>query len=119
MNDPSAENEEIHLRVDTTPPCTRCAGPTLLLARFPHSWRNTNGQRIEGLRESTLCSVCDRGNKDSDALLQLLTACDTLDVTDFEPFGGLVAAWVESLRQEYVDLDLLASEHEQWQRCEL
>ncbi|MFE8950054.1 DUF6300 family protein [Streptomyces sp. NPDC007856] len=119
VKDPNASNEEIHLRVDTPPPCTRCDGPALLLARFPHSWTNSNGQRIEGLRESTLCSVCDQGKRDTEALLQLLTVCDRLDATDFEAFGGLVAAWVESLRQEYVDLDLLASNHDQWHRGEL
>jgi hypothetical protein len=47
-------------------------------------------------------------------------AYNKLDATSFEPFGGLVAAWVESLRRSmsYVDLDLLASEDELWQRGE-
>ncbi|WP_390899093.1 DUF6300 family protein [Streptomyces cynarae] len=119
VNAPNASNEEIHLRVDIPPPCTRCDGPTLLLVRFPHSWTNGNGQRIEGLRESTLCSVCDRGKRETEALSQLLTVYDKLDATDFESFAGLAAAWVESLRQEYVDLDLLANEHGQWQRGNL
>jgi len=119
VNDPSAENEEIHLRVDAPPPCTRCEGPTVLLARFPHSWTNSKGQRIEGLRESTLCPVCDQGKRDAEALLQLLAVCDKVDATGFESFGGLVAAWVESLRHEYVDLDVLTHEHEQWQHSEL
>jgi hypothetical protein len=118
VNEPIAKNEEIHLRIDTPPSCTRCEGPTLLLVRFPHSWTNSNGQRIDGLRESTLCSVCDQGKRDTEALLQLLMACGKLDATSLESFGGLVAAWVESLRQEYVDLDLLASENEQWQHGE-
>ncbi|MFI0813124.1 DUF6300 family protein [Streptomyces echinatus] len=38
--------EEIHLRLDASPPCTRCEGPTLLLARFAHSWTNGNGQVV-------------------------------------------------------------------------
>ncbi|MGV4985773.1 DUF6300 family protein [Streptomyces sp. NRAIS4] len=116
VSHPGASNEEIHLRVDTPPPCTRCEGPTLLLVRFQHSWTNCNGQKIEGLREKTLCLICDRGKRDAEALFQTLMTCDRLDVTSFESFGGLVAAWVESLRQDYVDLDLLTSEHEQWQR---
>ncbi|MFF3920415.1 DUF6300 family protein [Streptomyces sp. NPDC001852] len=119
VKDPNASNEEIHIRVDIPPPCTRCDGPSLLLVRFPHSWANSNGQSIEGLRESTLCSVCDRRTRETEALVQLLTVCDTLDATGFESLQGLVAAWVESLRQEYVDLDLLASHHEQWQRGDL
>lgn len=119
MNDLSAGNEMIHLRIDATPHCTRCEGPSLLLVRFPHSWTTNSGKSIKGLRESALCPVCDQGKTDTEALLQLLTARDKLDAAGSEPFGSLVAAWVESLRQEYVDLDLLASEHEQWQRGDL
>ncbi|MEU8975824.1 DUF6300 family protein [Streptomyces monashensis] len=71
------------------------------------------------MRERELCSICDRGKRDAEALIQLLVACGELDATSFESFGGLVAAWIESLRQEYVDIDLLASEHEQWRRGDL
>ncbi|TVZ90490.1 DUF6300 family protein [Streptomyces sp. BK340] len=119
MTDPDNSREEIHLRLDTPPPCTRCEGPALLLARFPHAWTNCNGRRVAGLRESTLCPICDRGKSDAEALLQLLMACGELDATSFESLGGLAAAWVESLRQEYVDIELLNSEHEQWQRGDL
>ncbi|MBX7554131.1 DUF6300 family protein [Streptomyces sp. NPDC004232] len=43
-------------------------GPALLLARFPHSWTNGNGQTTDGLRERALCSICDRGKTSVDVV---------------------------------------------------
>ncbi|OIK28205.1 DUF6300 family protein [Streptomyces malaysiense] len=119
MTDPSAGDEAIHLRVGATPPCTRCEGPTVLQVRFPYSWTSGNGNILKGLRESTLCPVCDQERTEAEALSGLLTSRHEPDTAGLAPFVGMVAAWVESLRQERVDLDLLATEHERWQRGDL
>ncbi|MFH8342837.1 DUF6300 family protein [Streptomyces sp. AM6-12] len=119
MTAPGAGDEVIHVRVGATPPCARCESPALLLVRFPHSWAGADGQRLRGLRESTLCAVCDRGRTETEALLRLLTTCGELDAVCSGFAGGLVAAWVESLRRERVDLELLADEHGRWRRGDL
>ncbi|WP_415925991.1 DUF6300 family protein [Streptomyces sp. AK02-04a] len=31
----------------------------MLLARYPHSWRNNKGGTVSGFRGSVLCRVCD------------------------------------------------------------
>jgi hypothetical protein len=116
---PKAENDEIHLQVDQVPPCTRCGGAALLRARFPYSWRNARGETVAGIREAELCPACDRGKPTADELLALFAVDEQLDLDNVETFGGLVAAWVESLRQETVDLVALADEHERWHRGEL
>lgn len=119
MNYPNAANEEIHLRLADPPPCAPCGGPSLLLVRFPNSWTNASGDSVGGVREAVLCPACDRGKPDADTLLALFTVDDQIDFDNMKTFGGLVAAWVESLRQTTVDLDVLADEQERWRRGEL
>jgi hypothetical protein len=63
-----------------------------------------------------LCPACDRGTKEASELLNFLTVHNQVHADNVESCGGLIAVWVESLRQERADLDLLAREQEQW-RC--
>ncbi|MER7688701.1 DUF6300 family protein [Streptomyces sp. NPDC097610] len=116
---PKAENDEVHLQVDQVPPCTRCGGAALLRARFPYSWNNARGETVAGIREAELCPACDHGQPAADELLALFAVDDQLDLDNLAAFGGLVAAWVESVRHLTVDLQVLNDEHERWRRDEL
>lgn len=112
MND----REGMAVQVDKVPPCTRCGDEALLRVQFWHSWTNATGALAEGVREAELCPACNRGEAPADELLALLAVHERLDAANIAEFGGLVAAWVESVRQRRVDIALLNEEHEQW-RC--
>ncbi|MFD5079598.1 DUF6300 family protein [Streptomyces sp. NPDC058371] len=94
----SHPENEILLKLADPPDCTRCGGPALLHAKFTHSWKNTRGQDVNGLREAVLCSPCDGGARATDGLLALLAGADQMGLPNIQVIGGLAAAWVESVR---------------------
>ncbi|MFF1593215.1 DUF6300 family protein [Streptomyces sp. NPDC058286] len=102
--------EEILLNLDDVPPCTRCVSEALLRSHFSYSWQNASGEIVSGIRMAELCPSCDRGRPAADELLTLLTVDERLDAERLVEFGGLVAAWVESVRHHTVDLQLLDDE---------
>ncbi|MFD5121065.1 DUF6300 family protein [Streptomyces sp. NPDC058385] len=108
VTDPGGE--DILLDLDDVPPCTRCVSEAQLRARFSHSWRNASGKIVSGIRTAELCPSCDRGGPAADALLTLLTVDEQLDTEGIVEFGGLVAAWVESVRHHTVDMQFLDDE---------
>lgn len=108
-------NEEILIRCGPPEPCRRCDGPSLLSVRYPHSWENGRGDDVTGIRENVLCADCDRGAPPADELIALLAVDQNLDIDNIETFGGMVAAWVEHLRQQNVEAQLQA-EYELWQQ---
>ncbi|MFE5199035.1 DUF6300 family protein [Streptomyces sp. NPDC056601] len=118
MTDPTDENEII-LQLDEVEDCPRCGGPSWLKARFAHEWTNGRGETVSGIREALLCPACDRGSQAADELIALFAIDDRLSASNLEAFGGLVAAWVESVRHQRVDEELLTEQHEQWRRGEL
>ncbi len=67
----TARLREIVLNVGRTPPCPSCSRPTILLARYPHSWRNNKGGTVSGFRGSVLCRVCDRDDSAAAPLVAL------------------------------------------------
>lgn len=111
--------EEITLRLDKPPDCPRCEGESLLLARFPHSWRNASGEVVPGIREAVLCRGCDRGERPADDLIALFAVDELLDHNNVDTFGELAAAWVESVRHRSADESMLADEEERWRRGDL
>ncbi|MGP8301992.1 DUF6300 family protein [Streptomyces inhibens] len=111
--------EEIVLRLDKPPNCPQCDGESLLLARFPHTWRNANGEVVPGMREALLCRGCSRGEQPADELIALFTVDELLDHNNVETFGELAAAWVESVRHRTADQAMLADEEECWRRGDL
>ncbi|MFE9687129.1 DUF6300 family protein [Streptomyces sp. NPDC006285] len=111
--------EEILVRIEATPPCPQCNETSLLLARFPYSWKNGRGEDVSGLREAVLCAGCHHGEPAAAELLALFAVDDQVSPPNQGAFGGLVAAWVESVRHRTVDLALLDEEHERWSRGEL
>ncbi|MFE2335180.1 DUF6300 family protein [Streptomyces coelicoflavus] len=110
-----SEEDELLVRMSEVPACASCATPGLLRVRFRHSWQNREGVQITGLRESLLCPGCSAGNEAA-ALVDYLSAHKDPMTECLEELGGMVAAWVESLRQEQVDERLLDDQHEQWVR---
>lgn len=118
MNDVHHE-EEILLKFEEPAPCQRCDGVTVLLARYPHSWKNNRGEDVAGFKEELLCPACHHGEPAATELLALFAVDDQVSLENMEAFGGLVAAWVESVRQRTVDTELLGEEHVRWQRGEL
>ncbi|MFE6806797.1 DUF6300 family protein [Streptomyces sp. NPDC057681] len=102
--------EDILLNLDDVPPCTRCVSEALLRARFGYSWKNASGEIVSGIRTAELCPSCDQGRPAADELLTLLTVDERLGPERIVEFGGLVAAWVESVRHHTVDLQLLDDE---------
>ncbi|WP_274558090.1 DUF6300 family protein [Streptomyces spiramyceticus] len=115
----SVQEEEIVLQLADPPNCPPCGGPGLLLAQFPHSWKNARGEDVNGLREAVLCPACDCGEPAADELLALFAVDDQVGLSNFEVFGELVAAWVQSVRHRIVDEEALGAEYEQWKRGEL
>lgn len=111
--------EEIILRLEDPPPCGRCSAMTLLQASFSHSWKNTRGEVVAGVRQAVLCPACDRTEPCADELLAWLKEGKQLDLNDHQVFGGLVASWVESVRHKAVDQALLAEQEERWHHGEL
>ncbi|MER6047850.1 DUF6300 family protein [Streptomyces sp. NPDC001793] len=105
------------------PPCPRCDTPVLLVARYPHSWHNRSGARVDGLRESVLCAGCDRGDPAADALLALFTEVGTEGETggrDGE-FGVRLGAWLTAVRRRAPRRAARAAEAEEarWRAGEL
>ncbi|MEV6533640.1 DUF6300 family protein [Streptomyces sp. NPDC051639] len=114
-----SENEEqIVLRIDDLPKCPRCEGDALLLAQFPNSWKNNRGEDVDGLREALLCPACDREPAAAE-LVALFAVDDQVDPSNADVFGGLVAAWVESVRHREVDLAMLDDQEERWRNGDL
>ncbi|MDH6629435.1 hypothetical protein M2271_007271 [Streptomyces sp. LBL] len=116
--DPQGQ-DEILLKVDGTPQCPRCGSDTVLLARYQHSWKNNRGEDVPGIKEAVLCRGCDQTDPEAAELLALFTVDEQVTPENLETFGGLAAAWVESVRQRTVDEALLAAQHELWCRGEL
>lgn len=110
------EAEEIILQLDTPLPCQRCGGASLLMARSPHTWKNTCGEQVHGVREAVLCPVCDCGEPAAEELLALFAVDEQLDPRNILAFGDLLTAWVESQRHRGVDMEALTAQHEQWGR---
>ncbi len=110
----SGLEDEIVLQLDDPPNCTPCDGPALLMAQFSHSWKNARGEEVNGLRAAVLCPACDRGEPAADELLALFAVDDQIGLSNVEAFGGLVAAWVESVRHREVDMALLDEEEQRW-----
>ncbi|MGW0885412.1 DUF6300 family protein [Streptomyces sp. NPDC002671] len=119
MSGEQQDEESILFKVEETPPCPRCAESTLLLARYRHSWTNGRGEDVAGLKEAVLCPSCDH-KEPAAAELQALFAVDGQVLPEnLATFGGLLAAWIESVRHRAVDEVLLADEYERWQRGDL
>lgn len=110
---------EIQFDTDDLPACGRCGCETLLLARFPHSWKNNAGEDVEGLREAALCPSCDRGEPTVDQLLALFAVDEQLDQANVETFSRLAVRWVDVARTRAVDQAALAEEEERWDRGDL
>ncbi|MFQ6147129.1 DUF6300 family protein [Streptomyces seoulensis] len=115
--------DELLIRIADVPACPACDSPGLLLVRFRNSWKNQSGDDVHGIREILLCPLCSRGNNTAAELVSYLEADEKTDektaleeVEELEEIGGVIAAWVESLRQEHVDEGLLAAEYDQWLR---
>ncbi|MGW3627007.1 DUF6300 family protein [Streptomyces sp. NPDC000880] len=115
----SEQEEEILLQLANVPNCGPCGGPGLLLANLPHLWKNSRDEDVHGIRAAILCPACDAGEPATNELLTLFAADEQLDLENIEEFGGLVAAWVKSVRQRKLDIELLNEEHERWRQGDL
>ncbi|WP_411098902.1 DUF6300 family protein [Streptomyces sp. x-45] len=111
-----ASHDELFVKIDDVSDCRACGTPGLLLVRFSHSWKNQTGNDVPGIRETLLCPQCSRRYPAAAELIALFSVDEKMSPENVTVFGGLVAAWVESLRQERVDEELLAAEHDLWLR---
>ncbi|WP_372504986.1 DUF6300 family protein [Streptomyces parvus] len=114
-----ASHDELFVKIADVSDCRSCGTPGLLLVRFRHSWKNQTGNDVPGIRETLLCPQCSRRDSAAAELIALFSVDEKMSPENVSVFGGLVAAWVESLRQERVDEELLAAEHDLWLRGEL
>ncbi|MER7202987.1 hypothetical protein CG723_28010 [Streptomyces sp. CB01635] len=113
MTAPADENDVI-IQLDDMDACRACGEQSVLKASFTQTWTNKRGEAMSGLCEAVLCPECERGTPAADELLALFAVDETLGINNIETFGGLVAAWVESVRHQRVDEARLTEEHEQW-----
>ncbi|MFE2611532.1 DUF6300 family protein [Streptomyces mirabilis] len=111
--------EEIVLNVDATPPCPSCSRPTILLARYPHSWPNNKGGTVSGFRESVLCRVCNRDDSAAAPLIALYEEDGSFPADKLDAFGPLAEVWVENRRNTTVDEGLLNEQERLWRDSEL
>ncbi|MEW2497497.1 DUF6300 family protein [Streptomyces nodosus] len=109
-------HDELAVKISDVSDCPACGTPGLLLVRYKHSWKNQIGDDVPGIRETLLCPQCSRRNSAAAELIALFTVDEKMSPENVDAFGGLVAVWVESLRQESVDEELLTAEHDQWLR---
>ncbi|GHD12790.1 hypothetical protein GCM10010313_36880 [Streptomyces violarus] len=96
--------------------CARCAAPALLAARYPHTWHNGSGERVEGLRESVLCASCDTDDPAAAPLLALLA------VTPPPPspcLANAVEVWLTTIRHRVPDPTTLDTEETLWRTGDL
>ncbi|MGW4784953.1 DUF6300 family protein [Streptomyces sp. NPDC004230] len=112
-------HEEIRLNLDAVPLCPRCGDAGLLVARFAFMWQNQRDKDVSGLKEALLCSACDHEDPAAAELLALFAVDGLVGPENLGVFGGLVAAWVESVRHRTVDEELLGAQFEQRKRGEL
>ncbi|MBQ0972886.1 DUF6300 family protein [Streptomyces pilosus] len=112
-------HDELFVKIADVSDCRACGTPGLLLVRFRHSWKNQTGNDVPGIRETLLCPQCSRRDSTAAELIALFSVDEKMSPENVTVFGGLVAAWVESLRQERVDDEVLAAEHDLWLRGEL
>ncbi|MFI9601497.1 DUF6300 family protein [Streptomyces sp. NPDC052043] len=113
------DEDSILLKVSETPPCPRCGDNMLLLAQYQYSWTNSRGEDVPGIKEVALCSPCDRKDPAAAELLVVFAADGQVLPKNVAAFGGLVAAWIESVRQRTVDEALLVYERKRWQQGDL
>ncbi|WP_432095833.1 DUF6300 family protein [Streptomyces sp. bgisy100] len=113
------DGDEILLKLEEVPPCPRCGGVALLLAQFPHAWRNGRDAAVSGLKEALLCPACDHGEPAAADLLALFAVDDQVGLDNLEVARRLLSAWVESVRHRTVDEEALSEEFDQWSRGEL
>ncbi|MFI2790402.1 DUF6300 family protein [Kitasatospora sp. NPDC018614] len=114
-----ATPDELFVKIADVSDCQSCGTPGLLLVRFRNSWKNQTGNDVPGIRETLLCPQCSLRGSAAAELIALFSVDEKMSTENVSVFGGLVAAWVESLRQERVDEELLAAEHDLWLRGEL
>lgn len=110
--------DTVLVKIADTPPCSQCTGSTLLLAQFAHAWENGRGEDVSGRRETVLCPGCHHKEPTAAQLIALFAA-DQVRPESMDVFVGLVAAWLEAVRQYTVDEEALAAEFELWDQGEL
>ncbi|MBR8642411.1 hypothetical protein KEF29_31490 [Streptomyces tuirus] len=97
------------------PLCARCTAPALLVVRYPHTWRNSSGAPVDGLRESVLCGSCDADDPAAEGLLALLTE----DGAPPARLVDLVGDWLTAVRHRTPDHTDLAAEEARWRAGDL
>ncbi|MEY2231361.1 DUF6300 family protein [Streptomyces sp. BF23-19] len=110
---------DIEINLDDLPACAGCAGQPLLTARFPHSWLNTRGDQVTGVREVALCPQCHRGSPAADELQALFAVDEQVGLANAEIFAALVGAWVNERRQRSTDSRASAEEWNLWRQGDL
>ncbi|MEU6179099.1 DUF6300 family protein [Streptomyces coeruleorubidus] len=96
--------------------CARCTAPALLSARYPHTWYNTAGAPVEGIKETVLCGTCDTDDPAAERLLALLAEDGPPQPTRL---AGLVADWLTTVRHRTPDSAALAAEESRWRTGDL
>ncbi|SMQ17314.1 hypothetical protein SAMN06272771_3711 [Streptomyces sp. Ag82_O1-12] len=96
--------------------CARCAAPALLAARYPHTWHNGSGERVEGLKESVLCGTCDTDDPAAAALLTLLTEDGPQPPTRLT---DAVDDWLATVSHRTPDPAALDAEESRWRSGDL
>ncbi|MGY4920292.1 DUF6300 family protein [Streptomyces sp. 900116325] len=113
------EGDEIVLQLADPPNCPRCGGSGPVSAQFPYSWTNASGEAVPGIREATLCPVCDRDEPAADRLLAFFAVHKTLEPSELGTFHNLSTAWVAIARARKVNQQQLADEYERSRNGEL
>ncbi|MCX5346024.1 DUF6300 family protein [Streptomyces atratus] len=111
----TGETAAVELRTSgTSPPCPRCDTPVLLMARYPHTWRNRAGERIDGLKETVLCRSCDTSTPAAGELLALFAADGQLSAVHREALDKLVHDWLNAVRDRTPNRADLDSQEARW-----
>ncbi|WP_438489103.1 DUF6300 family protein [Streptomyces sp. S186] len=113
----------LRMPASAPPPCPRCDTPVLLVARYPHSWHNRSGARVDGFRESVLCAGCDTGDPAAEGLLALFAGVGHEGEVGCgaSEFAVRLDAWLTAVRRRVPQQAARAAEAEEarWRAGEL
>lgn len=115
----TSHEQPIEITLAQPPDCGRCGGPSLLSARYPHTWQTSGGETIAGTREVALCPACDRRVPAADELRALFNSSDRMGQENTAAAGALIGEWLDEVQGASPDPEQLDLEHALWRSGDL
>ncbi|MFI7033238.1 DUF6300 family protein [Microbispora rosea] len=96
--------------------CPRCrTGEVLAVLRLPHTWTNTSGRPVRGIREVHLCTHCDAGHP----IVTYFAIHGSARPEHADFLARLLRHWTDHVRPLVPDENALRAEADAWCNGEL